>query len=269
VVFWHIQLGGGSVPDDQFDGTGIEGQRVVITGGASGIGLAISRRFCALGARVAIIDLSLETLKAAAEADGRRLVTVQGDVADDPEGLTQAAAGELGGLDVLVNNAGIYPAGTMLKTGRELWERVIAVNLTATAYCARAAAALMIEGGDRGTIINISSIRAFAPSPRGVVAYDTSKAGVVGLTRSLALELAPRGIRVNAIAPGTIVTDGIRPILETGGRAAELAAAIPLGFLGDPDDIAAVAAFLAGRSARFVTGQIIAVDGGALLTSKV
>lgn len=256
------------MPDDQLEGTGIEGQRVVITGGASGIGLAVSRRFSALGARVAIIDIGREPLQAAVGSD-RRLVPVEGDVADDPEGLTRAAAARLGGLDVLVNNAGIYPAGTMLKTERDLWERVIAVNLTATAYCARAAAALMIAGGVRGGIVNISSIRAFAPSPRGVVAYDTSKAGVVGLTRSLALEFAPHGIRVNAIAPGTIVTGGIRPLLDAGGRAAELAGAIPLGFLGDPDDIAAVATFLAGRSARYVTGQIIAVDGGALLTSKV
>jgi NAD(P)-dependent dehydrogenase (short-subunit alcohol dehydrogenase family) len=129
------------VPDDQLGGTGIEGagiegRRVVITGGASGIGLAISRRFCALGALVAIIDLSRELLKAAVEADAR-LVPVEGDVAADPEGLTRAAAAELGGVDVLVNNVGIYPAGSMLKTERDLWERVIAVNLTATAYWPR------------------------------------------------------------------------------------------------------------------------------------
>jgi len=169
---------------------------------------------------------------------------------------------ELGGLDVLVNNAGVYPRVPFLEMRESDWDHVVDVNLKGGFFCAQAAARAMVAAGRRGSIINMAS-QAVRGAVRGVH-YSASKGGVVAMTRATALELAPHGIRVNAIAPG--LTDTAQP--RYGNNEAELAAmasAVPLGRMAQPDDIAAVAVFLASDDARHITGQTVHVNGGSYM----
>jgi 2-deoxy-D-gluconate 3-dehydrogenase len=176
----------------------------------------------------------------------------------------------VGTLDVLVNNAGIYPFAPVLGMTEADWDKVIDVNLKGTFLCAQAAAKQMVAQGTGGVIVNIASIDAYHPSSVGLAHYDASKGGVVMFTRNLALELGPHGIRVMAIAPGGIATEGTRANMVPGVDIEALMkgflARIPLGRMGVPDDIGRVALFLASDAAAYMTGSTVFVDGGVLLS---
>jgi len=197
-------------------------------------------------------------------AAGGRAALVQADVARPAsvETLVARVLGELGGLDVLVNNAGVYPRVPFLEMRETDWDLVLDVNLKGGFFCAQAAARAMIAGGRRGAIIHMAS-QAIRGAVRGVH-YSASKGGVVAMTRAMALELAEHGIRVNAIAPG--LTDTAQPRYGHGEEElAAMASAVPLGRMAQPDDIAAVAVFLASDDARHVTGQTVHVNGGSYM----
>jgi len=176
--------------------------------------------------------------------------------------MTAAVARALGGLDVLVNNAGVYPRVPFLEMKEGDWDYVLDVNLKGSFFCAQAAARLMVKGGRRGAIINLSS-QAVRGAPLGVH-YSASKSGVIGMTRAMALELAPHGIRVNAIAPG--LTDTAQPRYGHSEEGlASLARAVPMGRMAQPGEIADVIVFLASDDARYITGQVVNVNGGSYM----
>jgi 2-deoxy-D-gluconate 3-dehydrogenase len=242
-----------------------------------GIGHGIVTRFVQAGANVVVADLDGEAASTVAKAAaGRgRAVSMTVDVAADDAGeaIVSTCVGAFGSIDVLVNNAGIYPLSPMLQTTPELFDRVYRVNLRGLAFASKAAAARMIKQGGGGKIVNIASIDAFHPSMVGLAAYDASKGGVVMLTKALALEFGPHEIRVNGIAPGGITTEGAsRPLAGSGMTAEQMRALtdefirhVPLGRMGVPDDIATVAVFLASSASDYMTGETVIVDGGRLL----
>lgn len=255
----------------------LEGRCAVVTGGAQGIGYAIAERLLHSGATVSVWDQDAERLeKARADLSAYGAVhAVTVDVTDAPGVQQQAERVQqnLGRVDILVNNAGIYPMIPMLELTREAWQRVIDVNLTGLSFVSKAAGARMAEQGAGGKIINVASIDALHPSMVGLAAYDSSKGGVLMFTKAFALEMAPHGVNVNAIAPGGISTEGTAaPLAGSGLTADEMTAMterfiaqIPLGRMGEPDDIAKVAVFLASSAADYITGELIVVDGGRLL----
>ena len=246
----------------------LRGKIALVTGAQQGIGRGIALAFAREGADVAVnyLDDRVEAEKVMREvcAAGQRAVLVQADVARPTDAQTMVAQvlSELGGLDVLVNNAGVYPRVPFLEMRETDWDLVLDVNLKGGFLCAQAAARAMVAAGRRGSIINMAS-QAIRGAVRGVH-YSASKGGVVAMTRATALELTPHGIRVNAIAPG--LTDTAQP--RYGNNEDELAAmarAVPLGRMAQPDDIAAVAVFLASDDARHVTGQTVHVNGGSYM----
>ncbi len=255
----------------------LSGKNAAVTGGAMGIGFGIAQRFVEAGANVLIADVD----GAAAEAAARKLAggpgkaaALRADVSDPRAGVEIVAAcdRQFGSLDIFVNNAGIFPIVPMLQTTPELFEQVYAINLRGLAFCTQAAAKRMIAQGKGGKIVNIASIDALRPSMVGLAAYDASKGGVLMFTRNMALELAPHGIQINAIAPGGVTTEGTAKLSaalspeQQAEMARTTAARIPLGRMGVPDDIAKVAVFLASSAADYMTGEIVVVDGGMLLT---
>jgi NAD(P)-dependent dehydrogenase (short-subunit alcohol dehydrogenase family) len=246
----------------------LRGKVALVTGAQQGIGRGIALAFAREGADVAVNYLddraAAETVMQQVRAAGRRSALVQTDVARPAEVETMVARvrHELGAIDVLVNNAGVYPRVPFLAMRETDWDLVLDVNLKGGFFCAQAAAQAMIDGGRRGTIINMAS-QAIRGAVRGVH-YSASKGGVVAMTRAMALELAPHGIRVNAIAPG--LTDTAQPRYgNSEEELAMMASAVPLGRMAQPDDIAAVAVFLASDDARHVTGQTVHVNGGSYM----
>lgn len=239
----------------------LENKIAFVTGAAQGMGAAIVRQFVAQGALVYAADINAEAIAASVEEFGDRARAVVCNVMD--EASVQAAMSrigdEVGRLDVLVNNAGTGSVDSFLDTPAEHWDRVVGVNLKGTFLCAREAARLMVGKETAGTIINFSSTAAV--SGEGPSHYVASKAGVMGLTRSLARELAPRRIRVNTIVPGPTDTPMMAGIPDEWMQA--MIAAIPLGRLCQPDEVARVAVFLASDDASFITGQNITVNGGS------
>jgi 2-deoxy-D-gluconate 3-dehydrogenase len=247
----------------------LDGCVAIVTGGAMGIGLGIARRLHEAGASIVIADRSTAVGEAAAgeldAARGRSAIAVDCDVSD-PESVRRAvdaAVESFGGVEILVNNAGIFPNMTLSEFDLDTFRRVIDVNLTGLAICTRAVAAQMIEQGRGGRIINVTSIDALHPSMVGLAHYDASKHGAWGFTKNVALELAPHDIQVNAIAPGGIRTPGVGEMDQTTMEAFE--AMIPMGRMGDPDDIGRAALFLASELSSYMTGEQIVVDGGRLL----
>ena len=241
-------------------------KNVLVTGAQRGIGRAIAVRFGAAGADVALnyLDDKAGAESAAAEitALGRRAVTIAADIAKPEEARRLVADAEraLGPIDVLVNNAGIFPRAPFLELTEEMWDAVIDTNLKATFVCSQEAARRMVAARRPGVIVNLSSGAPYRGSMRAT-AYMSSKLGIVGLTRGMARELAPLGIRVNAIAPG--VTNTAMPRLgNTEEGLVALAKNNPSGRLAEPEDIADVVVFLASDEARHLVGQLIHVNGG-------
>lgn len=249
----------------------LDGKVAIITGAGRGIGQAIAERFLREGARVMIADEDQEAGEAT-EHDLAPLGTVQFHKTDvgkrlDVHNLIAATLDAFGDIDVLVNNAGITHDDDFLDLTEETFDRVLRTNLKGSFLMGQAVARCLVEkverGGAAGAIVNISSINALVTMPN-LTAYAVSKAGVNQLTRAMALALAPHGIRVNAIGPGAIETDMLRSSRSDSSVTASILAHTPLGRLGTPMEIAAVAAFLASDEASYVTGQVLYADGGRL-----
>jgi NAD(P)-dependent dehydrogenase (short-subunit alcohol dehydrogenase family) len=246
----------------------LAGKIALVTGAQQGIGKAIALAYGREGASVVINYLdnqaAAEEIASQIRALGQRAVPLAGDVAQAADVRRMVEAGKsLGGIDILVNNAGIFPRVEFLDMTEAQWDEVLNVNLKGTFLCTQAVAQKLVERGRPGAVINLASSAAFRSSPRGVH-YVASKAGIVGVTRATALELAPYRVRVNAIAPGT--TDTAQP--RYGMSEEELQAAgrqVPLGRMGTPEDVADLAVFLASDEARHITGQTIHVNGGQYL----
>ena len=239
---------------------GLGGKRVVITGGASGIGAATAHRFLEEGARTSILDRDEEAGRKMAEELPGLTSTLVCDVSNLEE--VRAAFAEakeaMGGVDVVINNAGISIRHAFLDITTEEWDRVLAVNLTGIFYVAQTAARHMVDG-EGGVILNTASTSGSFGYPN-YADYNASKAGVIALTRSMALELAPK-VRVNAVAPGYVLT----PMQQAEYSEEELQAVnqkIPLGRHAKPEEIAALFAFLASDDAAFITGHVYTMDGG-------
>jgi NAD(P)-dependent dehydrogenase (short-subunit alcohol dehydrogenase family) len=242
----------------------LDGKVCVITGGASGIGLASARRFAAEGAHVVIGDVSPETGKRAADEVGGLFVPVDVTSESQVRELFAAAVEEYGGLDVAFNNAGISPPedDSILTTSLEAWRRVQEVNLTSVYLCCRAALPLMQARGG-GSIINTASFVAVMGAATSQISYTASKGGVLALSRELGVQFAREGIRVNALCPGPVDTPLLRELFAADPeRAARRLVHVPMGRFAEAAEIANAALFLASDESSFVTASTFLVDGG-------
>ncbi|WP_328443417.1 MULTISPECIES: 3-oxoacyl-ACP reductase [unclassified Amycolatopsis] len=241
-----------------------EGRVAVITGGASGIGLASARRLASEGAKVVIADLTPESGKAAAdEVDG---VFVQADVTDAEQvaALYRTTAEQFGSIDVAFNNAGISPPedDSILTTGIEAWERVQRVNLTSVYLCCKEVLPYMQRQG-KGSIVNTASFVAVMGAATSQISYTASKGGVLAMSRELGIQFARENIRVNALCPGPVNTPLLKELFaKDPERAARRLVHVPVGRFAEPEEIAAAVAFLASDDASFITASQFLVDGG-------
>ena len=244
----------------------------IVTGARRGIGKAIALAFAEAGASVVVSDWEVQDGELQATAEqiqhlGRRALSVQADISkkSDVDALVQRTTSEFGAIDILVNNAAIPDGGSLLEVSEDDWRRVIDINLKGAVLCCQAVAKGMVERGS-GSIISIASVEAFAqnPYPRRSNVYGVAKAGLVMVTKGLAWELGPYGIRINAIAPGGVQTEMTRPLWSNPEMANALTPLLPLGRIAQPSEIANVAVFLASDGASYITGQTIIVDGGLL-----
>jgi len=237
----------------------------VVTGAGRGIGRAVALSLAKAGARVVVNSTGQTAAGVAAEinAAGGQGLAVVADISSPPEAarLVEAALAEYGRLDILVNNAGINRDRLVMRMSDEEWEDVLRVDLTGVFLCTRAVLKPMMKQR-WGRIINMTSVVGLTGNA-GQANYAAAKAGIIGFTRSVAREVASRGITVNAIAPGFIETDMTRQIPE--GPREELLKRIPLGSAGTPADVAAAAVFLASEGAKYITGQVLSVDGGMVM----
>jgi glucose 1-dehydrogenase len=256
---------------------GLKGKNVLVTGGSSGIGQAIAVRFAEYGANVAInylrqpeeaadTEAQVQACVAKVQQEGVEDVLVQGDVSNEGDvvEMVSAAVNGLGGLDVLVNNAGIQISRPSHELSSEDFDKVLAVNLRGSFLCAREAIRHFLAEEKPGAIINVSSVHQIIPKP-DYLGYSTSKGGMQNLTRTLALEFAGRGIRVNGIGPGATVTPINRAWIDDPDKRKAVEEHIPMQRAGDADEMAGVTAFLASDDAAYITGQTIFVDGGLTL----
>jgi NAD(P)-dependent dehydrogenase (short-subunit alcohol dehydrogenase family) len=245
----------------------LTGRSALVTGGGRGIGAAIARRLGEAGAAVVVnfrtsADGASAVAREISDAGGKA-VAIEADVtrSEEVERLMAGAIAVHGGLDLLVNNAGIYPVSTLLEMDEEEWDAVVDANLKSVHLCTRTAAAWMIEQGKGGAIVNIASIEGHAPAPMHAH-YDAAKAGVIMHTRSAAQELGPHGIRVNAVSPGLIHAEGIEEAWPEGVQ--RWLDAVPLGRMGRRVEVADACLFLASPAAGWITGAVLPVDGGVL-----
>ncbi|MDR3305024.1 MAG: 3-oxoacyl-[acyl-carrier-protein] reductase [Clostridiales Family XIII bacterium] len=246
----------------------LEGKRALVTGGSRGIGRAIALEFAGEGAQVVVTYVSndaaaAETTESLKKLGSEKAAALKGDAGDPAFAKTVAGymKENLGGCDILVNNAGITDDGLLLRMKPESFDRVVATNLNGAFYMLREIAPLMVKQRG-GRIINISSVSGIKGNP-GQVNYAASKAGLIGLSLSAAKELGSRAITVNVVAPGFIRTDMTAAL--NGKQTEQSIAAVTLGRIGEPEDVAHLAAFLASEKAGYITGQVIAVDGGIIL----
>lgn len=243
----------------------LKDQVALVTGGSRGIGAAIADLFGAAGARLSLVALDPARLAAAADnlrAAGYPVLNLAADVADEAQvnAVVQRTVEEFGRVDILVNNAGIAQSGAITNFSRADWERMIGVNLNSVFYLSRAVAPLMMAQRS-GRIINLASISAQTGGVSGGLHYSAAKGGVLSLTKTLARDLGPYNVTVNAISPGQIETD---MGALTGEARRHVEALIPLGRLGRPEDVAYAALFLASTAAAYITGATIDVNGGIL-----
>jgi 2-deoxy-D-gluconate 3-dehydrogenase len=247
----------------------------IVTGGAMGIGRAIVFRLAEAGATVIIADKDAATAALTAREisdDGYKAISLPCDIRDEKQvkAMVESAAQKTRRIDILVNNAGIYPPVSLSQTTPADFDHVMAVNLRGALLCCREVAAYMIRQDRGGSIINIASMDALHPADINFAIYDASKAGMLALTRSLALELGKNGIKVNAIAPGGIVTEGAKKLVgELPGRdlkqMRKFISRAALGRMGRPDEIACVVLFLASEMSSYITGSVVLADGGFLV----
>jgi NAD(P)-dependent dehydrogenase (short-subunit alcohol dehydrogenase family) len=257
----------------------LEGRVAIVTGGGRGIGKAIAQGFAKAGAKVAITSRKLNDLEATAaeiEAFGGVALPVQSHLGkmEEIDKMVNSVADRFGRIDVLVNNAGASPAmASVLDSDERLWETIMNLNLKGLYFTSQAVARIMKKQG-KGKIINIASVDAFKPEPF-VSIYSISKAGVCMITKAFAMELAPFNIQVNTIAPGAISTKMLDshwfhlPPEEAREQKAALAKMMPTARIGDPDEVAGAAVYLASDASSYTTGAEIVVDGGALLASAI
>ena len=248
----------------------LRGKAAIVTGGGSGIGRAVALRFADEGAAVLVADVAASNAEAVAteiRANGGRATAFAVDVSDPEqvEAMVARAIAEFGGVDVLMTAAGVLSFGSATETDPQAWNRVIGINLTGTFLAARAVIPAMAERGG-GAIVTVSSSTGAHDASPGNVAYVTSKGGVAMLTKAMAVDHAAQGIRVNAIAPGPTATPMLASVM-TEDEMRRFGEAMPIGRLAWPEELAAVAAFLASEDASYVTGAVFAVDGGQ--TAKV
>ena len=241
-----------------------EGRVAVITGGASGIGLATARRLASEGAQVVIGDLTPEQGKAAADEVGGAFIQTDVTDAEQVENLFESTVDQYGAVDVAFNNAGISPPedDSILTTGIEAWERVQKVNLTSVYLCCKAVLPHMQRQG-RGSIVNTASFVAVMGAATSQISYTASKGGVLAMTRELGIQFARENIRVNALCPGPVNTPLLKELFaKDPERAARRLVHVPVGRFAEPEEIAAAVAFLASDDASFITASQFLVDGG-------
>jgi NAD(P)-dependent dehydrogenase (short-subunit alcohol dehydrogenase family) len=250
----------------------LSGKVAIVTGGAKGIGLASTQCMVRLGAKVMMVDVSAVALESAKQSLSEftdRVASVTADISRmaDTERAVRSTVECFGAVDILVNNAGIQTFGDPVTTTEEVWDRTMNVNLKGHWMMSKAAIPEMLKRG-KGSIVNISSVQGLA-SQRNVVAYSTSKHAMIGLTRSMAVDLASRQIRVNCICPGTVNTPLIEGVMRLDSDPEHLRKILdkmhPLGRIAEPSEIGEVVAFLASDRASFMTGSIVTVDGGLLV----
>jgi len=238
----------------------LQNKVAIVTGASSGLGEAIAQMFLAEGAKVVFSDLNDYLKKDNLDENG---IFVQVDVSkkEDVENLVKIAVEKFGSLDVIVNNAGIGLTGEVAEMSDDVWQKVIDVNLNGVFYGLRSAAKYMKDNKIKGSIINMASILGRVGF-RTASAYCASKGGVNQLTRAASLELAPFSIRVNSIAPGFIKTEMTKGMQDDQAANAAISSATPLGYMGEPNDIAYAAVYLASDESKYVTGSVLYVDGG-------
>jgi 3-oxoacyl-[acyl-carrier protein] reductase len=245
----------------------LEGQTAVVTGAASGVGRGIARVLAAEGARVAIADVNQAGAEVAASAlrdEGHEALAVAVDVTDraSTEGMAAMVLESFGTIDILAANAGIYPMVLLENMDDAEWDRVMGINVKGALHAIQACLPSMLESGS-GRIVLTSSITGPITGYPGFAHYGASKAAMLGMMRSIALELARRGVTINAVLPGNVLTEGLDDLGEDHKQ--NMLAAIPMGEFADPTDVGWAVRFLASTEARYITGQTLVVDGGQVL----